>query len=130
MNTRSKTRASARTETPSQSESIHSDSQDQPANNPRYSPDWDLPDSLASDNSETEYRPSMEPQSSRATPNPSDLEDEEAPNPGDDLFAYMEAAPDTVQSQNARSPRWLSWQDRLLIRVVEQLRPFTAMRVR
>ncbi|THU89561.1 hypothetical protein K435DRAFT_802630 [Dendrothele bispora CBS 962.96] len=35
---------------------------------------------------------------------------------------------DTVQSRNARAPKWRPWQDRYLVKMVDQLRPFEANR--
>jgi hypothetical protein len=99
-----------------------------------FSPDWNLGSAdfaspTHSDNEENDYNPSNDPQSNPATPHTSDddqLDNNDAPNSEDDPIG--EEAPNLVQAQNAWSPRWLPWHDRLLIQVVERVRPFNAAR--
>ncbi|KAJ6494599.1 hypothetical protein DFH09DRAFT_353512 [Mycena vulgaris] len=64
--------------------------------------------------------PSQSPPPHPATPEASDhASDDEFSNPNE---------LNVTQSQNARSARWLPWQDRLLIQEVEKHRPFNAAR--
>ncbi|KAJ7477817.1 hypothetical protein B0H11DRAFT_1916990 [Mycena galericulata] len=60
------------------------------------------------------------------TPSPSPSEEDHSEHDADDLVDTSSTNP--VQAHNARSPRWLAWQDRALIQEVENHRPFNAPR--
>ncbi|KAJ6550784.1 hypothetical protein DFH09DRAFT_1366569 [Mycena vulgaris] len=88
------------------------------------SPDWDdfdLNDSQGR-GPDPEFQPSVSPSPppSATTPNESNSHESDDPLPS--------TVVNTMQSRNARSARWMPWQDRLLIQEVEKRRPFTAAR--
>ncbi|KAJ6527936.1 hypothetical protein DFH09DRAFT_1094567 [Mycena vulgaris] len=115
MNTRSKTRG-------------HQTGNDGAKEQPQRkspSPDWDDFDPNGDSQErgpDPDFQPSVSPSPppSATTPDPSNGHESEDPLPSTGV--------NTTQSHNARSARWMPWQDRLLIQEVEKHRPFTAAR--
>ncbi|KAJ7849026.1 hypothetical protein B0H13DRAFT_2361530 [Mycena leptocephala] len=71
----------------------------------------------------TPFVPSHSPSPSRSASPNADLEGSEP-----DMDDAMHHVGRDVQSQNARNPPWLAWQDRSLVQEVYRLRPFNAPR--
>ncbi|KAJ6535496.1 hypothetical protein B0H19DRAFT_1271251 [Mycena capillaripes] len=92
----------------------------------RSSPDWemdsngDLPN--LADEAQSPFVPSISP--SPSIP-PVTVISESSDNDEDQL---PDQPLNAAQSQNARSARWLAWQDRSLVQAVERHRPFNAAR--
>ncbi|KAJ7159804.1 hypothetical protein C8R43DRAFT_1124173 [Mycena crocata] len=101
------------------------------------SPDWDIQPGDFSESATPKCDTptgTTEKDPSPFVPSPS-TSPSRAPTPDSPTHAVNELGADDpvsarheVQASNARSPRWLAWQDRLLIQEAERHRPFNAPR--